>query len=180
MFQEFVNRTGLPIRGMPRPLLYMAERVVLPLPRLFPELFFMFVLGGEDPVDHIQKRQLREGTPHPLTERIMRIHVTEEARHLSYARQYLKTSVPKLGFVRRHIMAIAVPIVFGIMAPLMVAPSTEMRRAGVPWKVLWEARTSPAYRSLLKDSVHKPRRLAEDLGLMTALGRRLWKRMGLA
>ena len=68
------------------------------LGRRFPELFFIFVLGGEDPIDHVQRETLRsERELHPLLERIMRIHVTEEARHLSFARHYLKREVPKLG-----------------------------------------------------------------------------------
>ena len=52
----------------------------------FPELFFIFVLGGEDPIDHLQRETLRsERDLHPLFEMIMRHHVTEEARHLSFA-----------------------------------------------------------------------------------------------
>ena len=40
---------------------------------------------GEDPVDHMQ-RQILRGTNElpPILERLMRIHVTEEARHLSF------------------------------------------------------------------------------------------------
>jgi len=103
MFQEFVNRSGLPVRGMPWVLRRLAETFVVPLARLFPTLFFLFVLGGEDPVDHLQRRVLSDADTrlHPLVERIMRIHTTEEARHLSFARHYLQRTVPDLGFFRR-------------------------------------------------------------------------------
>ena len=94
MFQEFVNRTGLDIRGMPVDM-KLGSRFVVRMSRRFPALFFLFVLGGEDPVDHVQRLQLRAGESHPVVERIMRIHVTEEARHVSFARQYLKRSVPR-------------------------------------------------------------------------------------
>ena len=61
------------------------------------------MLGGEDPIDHVQRTTLRSGRElHPLLERIMRIHVTEEARHLSFARQYLRTNVPTLAGVQRQ------------------------------------------------------------------------------
>src|SRR5213078_2166833 len=90
MFQEFVNRSGLNPPGMPK-LMQFGSRGVVKMGRRFPELFFLFVLGGEDPIDYVQRRELRSGQElHPLLERIMRIHVTEEARHLSFARHYLK------------------------------------------------------------------------------------------
>jgi hypothetical protein len=76
MFQEFVNRTGLEVGGMPWYMEFGSRRVVR-LGRRFPELFFLFVLGGEDPIDFVQRRALRSGeVAHPLLERIMRIHVT--------------------------------------------------------------------------------------------------------
>ncbi|MBV9412506.1 MAG: diiron oxygenase, partial [Acidimicrobiia bacterium] len=90
MFQEFVNRSGLNPPGMPK-LMQFGSRGVVKMGRRFPELFFLFVLGGEDPIDYVQRQELRSGKEiHPLLERIMRIHVTEEARHLSFARHYLK------------------------------------------------------------------------------------------
>ncbi|CAN5824768.1 diiron oxygenase [soil metagenome] len=175
MFQEFVDRTGLPVRGMPRFMVKLAELVALPAARRRPALFFFMVLGGEDPVDHLQKRQLRAGTGHPLVQRIMKIHITEEARHVSFARQRLQRSVPRLGRVSRFALSIAVPVVLGIMTPLMIDPPTELTRSGVPRRVLREARRSVGHRALLRESVAKPRRLAADLGLMNPVSRTVWR-----
>src|SRR5436305_5756961 len=98
MFQEFVNRSGFDPPGMPK-LMQFGSRQVVKLGRRFPTLFFLFVLGGEDPIDYVQRQALRsEHEIHPLLERIMRIHVTEEARHLSFARHYLKRNVKELGW----------------------------------------------------------------------------------
>src|SRR5678816_4149809 len=89
MFQEFVNRTGFDIKGLAW-WQRIGARQVIRFARTFPELFFVFVLGGEDPIDHVQRSLLRSGRPvHPLLKRIMQIHVTEEARHLCFARHYL-------------------------------------------------------------------------------------------
>ncbi|TMK87080.1 MAG: diiron oxygenase, partial [Actinobacteria bacterium] len=75
MFQEFVNRSGLNPPGMPK-LMQFGSRGVVKMGRRFPELFFLFVLGGEDPIDYVQRQELRSGKEiHPLLERIMRIHV---------------------------------------------------------------------------------------------------------
>lgn len=68
MFQEFINRSGIDVGGMPWPA-RIGSRFVVTLGRRFPELFFMFVLGGEDPIDHVQREALRSGLAHPLSER---------------------------------------------------------------------------------------------------------------
>lgn len=178
MFQEVINRSGLDVRGMPKRMKVAAHNVVF-LSRPFPQLFFLFVLGGEDPVDHLQRRQLRAGESHPVIERIMRIHVTEEARHISFARQYLKRSVPRLGFFRRQTLGLVAPFLFGTMARLMVFPPRHLAKIyGVPGSQMRKALRSPESRQLLADSVAKPRKLCRDLGLMSAPARAAWKLMG--
>ena len=180
MFQEFVNRSGAPVRGMPAVVNRLAEGFVLPLSRRFPALFFLFVLGGEDPIDHIQRQRLKAGVTHPLIERIMRIHVTEEARHLSFARHYLKEEVPKLGWARRQVLALAAPILLGIMARQMIYPTPAFAKAeGIPRAVLVEAARSGGSRALVRDSVAKVRRLCSDLGLCHPLARALWRALGI-
>jgi hypothetical protein len=185
MFQEFVNRSGFPVRGMPFVLRKLAEWFVVPLSRLFPTLFFLFVQAVEDPVDHIQRRVLQpvSGTDpslHPLVERIMRIHTTEEARHLSFARHYMHRTVPKLGFIRRQALALIAPLALGIMARVMLWPTGDLiRHAGVPRRVVRQANWSRAGRQILKDSVSKTRKLFVQLGLITAVSKTLWKAVGL-
>jgi len=182
MFQEFVNRSGLPVRGMPWFLRRLAEWFVVPLARVFPTLFFLFVLGGEDPVDHLQRRVLVDAgtTLHPLVERIMRIHTTEEARHLSFARKYLQRTAPELGRLRRLELALLAPVVLGVMARLMLQPTGDLvRHFGIPGDVVRTANHSPAGRQLLADSVAKTRRLFRELGLITPASKVLWKAAGL-
>ena len=182
MFQEFVNRSGLPVRGMPRGLRWLAQHRVVPLAGRFPALFFLFVLGGEDPVDQLQRLQLKEeaGRMHPLVERIMRIHVSEEARHLSFARHYLTDRAPRLGRFPRSVLSILAPIVLGVMARLMFRPPGDLvREFRIPKEVLREAYDSPEGRRRLRDSVAKTRRLWADLGLVGPFSRQLWKAAGI-
>ena len=79
MFSEFVRRTGFDVGGLTPRLAWLGTRVA-GLAARFPELFFVFVLGGEDPIDHAQRLAL-SGTQaiHPLLRRISQIHITEEA-----------------------------------------------------------------------------------------------------
>jgi hypothetical protein len=181
MFQEFVNRSGFDANGLDR-VERAASRFIAPLGRRFPALFFAFVLGGEDPIDYVQRRELRSGrTIHPLLERIMRIHVTEEARHLSFARHYLQRSVPRLGRVRRAQLAIGAPLVLAVMAQMMLRPSSQIiRRHHIPKEVVAAAFTrNPVHQAEALASMHKLRRLWVNLGLAGPVYRSLWKVLGL-
>ena len=91
----------------------------------------------------MQRKALRsERDIHPLLRRIMQIHVTEEARHLCFARHYLKAHVPRLGPVRRFILSRRAPFILAIMAQMMMRPSGQIVRTyGIPRAVIREAYT---------------------------------------
>jgi hypothetical protein len=177
MFQEFVNRSGLDAAGL-GPLERFGSRRVVRLGRRFPQLFFLFVLGGEDPIDYVQRRELRAGHElHPLLERIMRIHVTEEARHLSFARHYLKRTVPGLSRIRRVRLAVAAPVIHGGMAQMMLRPSRQIvDRYQIPRPVVAQAYTrNPVHRAETAASLAKVRTLCVQLGLIRAPFHLLWR-----
>jgi para-aminobenzoate N-oxygenase AurF len=178
MFQEFVNRAGFDIPGLP-PLIRLASRVVIRLAPGFPELFFVFVLGGEDPIDHVQRQALGSDQPmHPLLKRIMQIHVTEEARHLCFARHYLREHVGRLGPVRRRLLALGAPLILSVMAQLMMRPSRQIVRAyGIPDDVIAEAYTrNPRHQAETVEALRKVRELLAELDLAAPA---LWRRLGI-
>jgi P-aminobenzoate N-oxygenase AurF len=182
MFQEFVNRTGLRVSGMPSSLLWFA-RSIPSLARRFPELFFVFVLGGEEPIDQMQRRALRERQwRHPLAERISQIHVIEEARHMSFARAYLLRHVPRMGFFGRNLLALRSPIILGNMATLMLEPSAQfVSRYRIPKDVIQKAyRRSPVFAGLRRDSLAKTRRLCQELGLIRPPYSWIWRAFRIA
>lgn len=179
MFREFVNRTGLAMPGIPWDMRLGNHRIVR-LARRSPALFFVFVLGGEDPIDHVQRTVLRSDQElHPLLERIMRIHVTEEARHLSFARAYLRTNAPKLPSRSRRAIAIQAPLLLAQMASQMMRPPRHIVRTyGIPREVLREAYgPDTASRQEVRDALRKVRTLLVDLGLVTPMSQRLWRRL---
>lgn len=181
MFQEYINRCGLEVEGLPR-WMVIGSRHVVRLGRSFPELFFMFVLGGEDPIDYMQRFALQTGHEiHPLLRRIMQIHITEEARHLCFARHFLRQRVPRLGRLRRMHLAYRTPLLLSRMAPLMMQPSPQIVRLyGIPRQVMVEAyRRNPIHRRRLHDAVAKVRELCVELDLVTPGSLQLWKRVGL-
>jgi hypothetical protein len=180
MFHEFNRRYAPEVRGMPRGLKVAANGLVQLSARRFPEVFFMLVLGGEVPIDHVQRLVLKEETVHPLLERIMRIHVEEEARHVAYANQELRRRVPRLPRWRRTVLALFTPVAMGIMTRMMVRPSPwQLRHDEVPHEDVRAAYRLPESRQLLKDSAARIRSLCHELGLITPQSQRLWRHYGL-
>ncbi|MDH5670927.1 MAG: diiron oxygenase [Myxococcales bacterium] len=181
MFQEFINRSGLDPRGLSAST-ELGTRFVVRLGRVFPELFFFFVLGGEEPIDYEQKQALRsEKEHHPLLTRIMKIHVTEESRHLCFARSYLERNVPKLGFFARLRLAVMVPIILGDMAKMMLEPSrSTIRKFAIPASVIREAYTdNPGHKQKVRASLASVARLCIKLELLGPRSAWLWKMLGL-
>ena len=178
-FHEFVVRSGLEIR--PPRLLGVAQHQIVRMGRSFPELFFLFVLSGEDPIDWVQRRMLQSGRAlHPLLERISRIHVTEEARHMAFARHFLRRRVPQLGAVKRLMMRTRTPIVFKIASQFMMRPSAHIVRTyGIPDTELREAYgpgSLGAARTI--EALAKPRELCWELGILNEAWSPAWKALG--
>ena len=180
IFHEFVARTGLPTR--PPRILGVGERLVIGFARRFPELFFFFVLAGEDPIDYTQREMLKEPDGlHPLLERISRIHVTEEARHIAFARHFLRRNVPRLRGPKLFILRLRTAVVMAIASRMMSRPSGHVVRAyGIPREVLREA-YGPGSKGAeyITRALFKPRELCWELGVLNERWAGFWKRLGI-
>jgi hypothetical protein len=182
MFQEFVNRSGFDPPGVEPWRLWIARGLIARAQR-FPALFFIAVLAGEEPIDHIQRSLLRgDRELPPVLERIMRIHVTEEARHLCFAREFLRREAPLLSRGQRLRLQLRAPILLRNMAQEMLRASPEVAQFhGIPRIVLEEAYSlqNPDYTARLRGAVGKTRALCEELGLLPPAARPLWRKLGL-
>lgn len=181
MFQEFVNRSDFDPAGLP---LYarLGSRLVINLGRRFPPLFFIFVLGGEEPIDYVQRKVLRDDNDlPPVLERVMRIHVTEEARHLSFARSYLKTRAAALRWYDRLQLGIGAPIILSTMATMMLQPSPQLvAKYRIPQDVFTQAYTNnPAAKAENLAAIRRVRKLCAELGVLGRCYRLWWRLLGL-
>lgn len=177
MFQELVNRIGFDVPGMQWWMRWLSP--LMPLyAGPFPNVFFFAVLAGEVPVDVMQTNALREaGSGHPVVEKVMAIHVAEEARHISFADAYLRKRVPKVWWINRLWMSLYVPLVMRMLAkPMVVPPRSFFRSFDVPRSVRKQLLTSsPESRQALRDTFADIRMLCDDIGLMNPAGRLMWR-----
>jgi hypothetical protein len=177
MFQEMVNRIGVDVPGMPRWLRWISAVIPLYAGPL-PGTFFFGVLAGELPIHHTQKNMLREDRSlHPVMEKVMAIHVAEEARHISFADQFLSKRVPRMVRRSRFLLSLYVPIVMRVMCQAIIVPTRGFfREFDVPRSVRKELFfKAPDSRQALRDMYGDVRMLCDDAGLMNPLALLVWR-----
>ena len=181
MFQELVNRSGADVPG-PRPLF----RALLPwlsfIAGFLPAGMMVGILAGEEPIDHYQKALIRSGHPlPPAVARTMEIHIAEEARHISFAAEFLRVYRPYLDRVTNALCAAGFPFVMRWLGgEIMTSPRTMQREFGIPEEVWREAFwDSPHSRRVMASYFGDMRALATELGWLTPRTRWLWKKMSI-
>ena len=177
MFQEMVNRIGADVPGMPRMLKWLSQVIPLAAGPL-PIVFFFGVLAGEEPIDHTQKNVLREGKAlHPIMERVMAIHVAEEARHISFAHEYLRKRVPHMRPRKRFWLSLHVPIIMRVLCQAIVVPPRAFwKEFDIPRSVRKELFfRSPESRRFLRDMFGDVRMLCDETGLMNPAAKLMWR-----
>ena len=100
MFAKMTERYGVPD--------YAPRRHTHNLGRLFKTIgtgpaMFAGTLFVEEILDQFQRESMRDETVQPLTRMVNKIHVTEEARHVRYAREALVRIMPKTNRVQRAV-----------------------------------------------------------------------------
>lgn len=180
MFQEFVNRTGEDVPGMRR-----GSRIFGPILAFIGGyasiLHFIAVLCGEQPLHYQQTLQHRGAAKvPPLLNKITYIHLAEEARHITFADDYLAQRVRSAGPFRRAMYAGAFPLYLRwLIGESMGPPRAFARQFGVPRQVFKTAYwRSPESQRMMADSAADVRRVAEDLGLRTWRSRWIWRLFG--
>ncbi|MEU1209653.1 diiron oxygenase [Nocardia sp. NPDC005825] len=181
MFQEMVNRIGIDVPGMST-ILKQLTYLVPPLASVFPNLFFMAVLSGEEPIDHIQKAILRAGEDiHPIMRGVMAIHIAEEARHISFAHEFLEHHVPQANPFDKFVLSLAFPIVMWIGGrAILVPPRAFFREFDIPSEVRKEVffgsdDSKEAFAGFFGDV----RSLAKKIGLLNPVSKRVWNALGI-
>ena len=141
-------------------------------------MFFFGVLAGEEPIDHTQKNVLREGKAlHPIMERVMAIHVAEEARHISFAHEYLRKRVPAPA-AAQAVLAVALrpddhagAVPGDHRAAARVLEGIRHPALG-PQEMFFR---SPESRQMLRDMFADVRMLCHDTGLMNPIAKLMWR-----
>ncbi|MEV0299355.1 diiron oxygenase [Nocardia sp. NPDC050710] len=176
MFQELVNRIGVDVPGM-RPLFRALSPFIGVAGGYAHVILFIGILGGEEPIDHYQKAIIRDGgNIPPAVLRTMEIHIAEEARHISFANEFLEAHIERMRLPGKAVSALAFPLAMRWLAgEIMAPPKSFAERFDIPEEVMREAFWSgPEQRRILAGYFGDVRKLAGELGLLNPVTKRLW------
>ncbi|MFC9896905.1 diiron oxygenase [Nocardia sp. NPDC127579] len=176
MFQELVNRIGVDVPGMRR-LFRMLSPYIGVAGGYAHVILFIGILGGEEPIDHYQKALIRDGdSVPPAVLRTMQIHIAEEARHISFAGEFLAAHLARMNPASKAVCALAFPLAMRWLAgEIMAPPRSFARQFDIPEQVMREAFwQAPPSRRILSGYFGDMRKLATDLGLLNPITRPLW------
>lgn len=175
MFGKTIARIGgIPVRPK------LSQRMIInSLPFLFRgSVLWAAALVGEEIFDSLQRQIMDDPELQPIVQRLMRIHVTEEARHIQFARDGLRKAVPTMPRYRRMLMA----NLHGAGGPfyrMLFTLPIQYHRAGLDGSEMRRvARANPNFRRACVTSFQPLAAFFEEVGLMGRVGRRMWRRAG--
>jgi P-aminobenzoate N-oxygenase AurF len=165
---------GIPVR--PRRF----QRIIInALPFVFRgSILWTAALVGEEIFDALQRQIMEDPDLQPIVQRLMRIHVTEEARHIQFARDGLRKHVPTMPWYRKVLLA----NLHGAGGPfyrMLFTIPVQYSRAGLDGAEMRRvARANPHFHQMRVMSFASLSAFLIEVGLMGRLGRRMWRRAG--
>ncbi|WP_441958114.1 diiron oxygenase [Mycolicibacterium houstonense] len=175
MFGKAIDKIGAkPVR----PRLY--QRIIInSLPFVFRgSVLWVAALVGEEIFDSLQRQMMDDPELQPMVQRLMRIHVTEEARHIQFARDGLRKRTPSMPWYKRAWVA----NLNGAGGPFfryLFTNKVQYARVGLDPRAARRMARASAHRREVQISGFAPlAAFLEEVGLMGRIGRRMWRRAG--
>lgn len=172
MFGRAIDAMGVPAYG-PRPHIRRIGRLG-PVALRGPGAYAS-ILIGEEPVDRWQRELARDERVQPLMRMVSRIHVTEEARHVTFARDELVRAVR--GMKRTRLawhQALTAQVAYVTMRSL-VHPDVYAAVGLDPEEARRQALGNENYRETIAWMGEKVVPFLEENGMVAASQRRTWR-----
>jgi hypothetical protein len=173
MFGRAIAHFGLPAYG-PRPTLHRLARA-LPIIGYGPALYGS-VLIVEEILDRLQREAMADDTVQPLIRMVNRIHVLEEARHVTFARQEVAAGMPKLTKAELAYQRWLVAMVGCQVTHTLVNPKVYAAVGLGPSEARHTAMHNPHYQESIRWAGERIMAFLSDAGLVGAPGMSWWYR----
>lgn len=156
------------------------QRVIInALPFVFQgSALWVAALIGEEIFDSLQRQMMDDDELQPIVQRLMRIHVTEEARHIQFARDGLRKRVPHMRRLPKFVLA-NVNGLGGYFFRFLFTNKVQYQRVGIDArKARRIARRSPHRRDTQVTGFAPLASFLDEVGLLGPIARRMWRRSG--
>jgi hypothetical protein len=173
MFGKAIAHFGLPAYG-PRKMLHRLARL-LPVIGYGPALYGS-VLIVEEVLDRFQREAMADESVQPLIRMVNRIHVLEEARHVTFARQQVASGMPKLSKPELAYQRWLVALVGCQVTHTLINPRVYAAVGLDPREAYRMAMRSEHYQESIRWAGERIMAFLSDAGLVGAPGMHLWRR----
>lgn len=173
MFARLIERIGAPAYRPPRAVhrLARALNTVARGPSRYAA-----VLLVEEILDRLQREAMVDETVQPLVRMVSRIHVVEESRHVTFAREEVTRYMARCGrTARAYHRAVLAPVAHTIVETL-VNPGVYRSVGIAPARGHAVARANPVHRETLRWAGERAVGFLTEAGLIGGPTRRLWRR----
>ncbi len=140
---------------------------------------FASVLVAEETLDRLQREMLVTDGLLPLAVQVARIHVTEEARHVSYARAAVTRQVPRAGGVGMAFHRVATAVTAGFVVHAFLDPRVYEAVGLDREEAVRQARANPHRAETLLWMAEKVLDFLTEAEVVTRWTAPLWRRLGL-
>jgi hypothetical protein len=174
MFGEFIRRASTPAYQVPTMLRRLGS--FMKATTSGPESY-VAMLAAEELLDMSNRATMKDERVHPTSRRMAKIHVMEEARHVSFARTYVVDTWPSLSRFRRIVAMIKTPFVVASITDAVANPAVYDELGIVDGHRV--ARNNPAHRERVANDLVKLTDFLTDVGVINTFSRPLWRMFGL-
>jgi hypothetical protein len=173
MFARMIEKIGTPVYGPPARVRALGN--LLPALARGPALWAAILIGEEIP-DRFQRELAADESIQPLMRMINRIHITEEARHISFARAELPLSVAAAGRADLAYQRLVLARFALIVSRCLISPLVYRSVGLEPRAARAVALANPNYRETMRFGGQKLVSFLSGNGLIAGPGVTLWRR----
>ncbi|RJQ72823.1 diiron oxygenase [Pseudonocardiaceae bacterium YIM PH 21723] len=174
MFSMFIQKCGLDDYRPPARVFNAAKRIKL-LDDGGPAVF-AFILLGEEILDRLQRESMNDESVQPLMRMMNRIHVLEEARHVSFAREEVVRGMATLGRTKTAIARLRIGGAAFAISNILISPKAYAAVGLNQAEAYAAAQSNPHFHQTLRWAGEKIVGFLDENGLVGNPGMRLWRK----
>jgi hypothetical protein len=173
MFARMADRIGCPAYG-PVPWL---RRLAKLLPAIsYGPARYGAILVAEEVLDRLQREQMSDPEVQPLVRMVNRIHVLEEARHVSFAREEVTRGMAKLAKAEIAYQQFTVALISYFVTRAFINPGVYEAVGICPEEGVEAALTNPNWQETIRYSGDRIMPFLQDSGLVGKPGMYFWRK----
>ena len=132
----------------------------------------------EEILDVLQREQMVDESLQPVVQKVSRIHVIEEARHIRYAREETLRQWPHLGPLGRAYSRFILAMAVYFATTRLIDPKVYAAAGLNVGEAVAAAAANPHWRQTKQFAARKVITFLNEVGLIAGPGKLLWRRAG--